>query len=170
MSQQGRIFAIDIILHKRYGKEFRAINVFSIALIFRMPLLDLARKECCTLLTQMSFGLHRIGGNRMNNKSTGKTRFGYVICAVGLLGLGTSSALAGEITGNGKSLKNDDGTLNGKSACAFSGREDDPESGDFRSTLAQSWGLLPKSVRDYLTSVGMHPGRSCNPTRSAGEP
>jgi hypothetical protein len=106
----------------------------------------------------------------MKNRSAAKTRLKYVICVAGILSLGTSAALAGEITGNGKSLKNDDGTLNGKSACAFSGREDDPDSGDFRSTLAQSWGLLPKPVRDFLKSVGMHPGGSCNPTKAGGEP
>lgn len=37
-----------------------------------------------------------------------------------------SPAAAGEITGNGKSLKNPDGTLNGNSLCAFSGRNDTP--------------------------------------------
>lgn len=35
-------------------------------------------------------------------------------------------AAAGEITGNGTSLKNPDGTLNGNSLCAFSGRNDTP--------------------------------------------
>lgn len=39
---------------------------------------------------------------------------------------GFSPAVAGEITGNGKSLKNPDGTLNGNSLCAFSGRNDTP--------------------------------------------
>jgi hypothetical protein len=37
-----------------------------------------------------------------------------------------STAQAGEITGNGKILKNPDGTLNGKSLCAYSGRNDTP--------------------------------------------
>lgn len=106
----------------------------------------------------------------MKNKSVGQARLSYVICVAGILSLGANSALAGEITGNGKSLKNADGTLNGKSACAFSGREDDPDSGDFRSTLAQSWGLLPKPVRDALKAAGMHPGGSCNPTKGGGEP
>jgi hypothetical protein len=103
-------------------------------------------------------------------KIAAKKQLGYAVCVAGLLSLGAGSALAGEITGNGKSLKNDDGTLNGKSACAFSGREDDPDSGDFRSTLAQSWGLLPKPVRDALKAAGMHPGVSCNPTKGGGEP
>jgi hypothetical protein len=41
---------------------------------------------------------------------------GFIVVAMGV-----SAALAGEITGNGQSLKNDDGTLNGRSVCAFSG-------------------------------------------------
>ena len=35
-------------------------------------------------------------------------------------------AIAGEITGNGTSLKNAYGTLNGNSLCAYSGRNDTP--------------------------------------------
>ena len=81
----------------------------------------------------------------------------------------SGTAVAGEITGNGKSLKNEDGTLNGKSQCAWSGREDDPESGEFKGTIAQSWGQLPKEVRDFLASIGLHPGDACNPTKSGGE-
>ena len=37
-----------------------------------------------------------------------------------------SPAIAGEITGNGTSLKNPDGTLNGASLCAYSGINDTP--------------------------------------------
>ena len=40
--------------------------------------------------------------------------------------LGISPAVAGEITGNGTSLKNEDGTLNGNSLCAYSGINDTP--------------------------------------------
>ncbi len=83
------------------------------------------------------------------------------------------AAFAGEITGNGKSLKNDDGTLNGRSACAFSGLNDtytgDPEEPDedgfFRT---QSWGQLSKETKEFLGSIGLHPGMACNPT--IGEP
>jgi hypothetical protein len=39
---------------------------------------------------------------------------------------GLSPAVAGEITGNGKILKNSDGTLNGNSLCAYSGQNDTP--------------------------------------------
>jgi hypothetical protein len=47
-----------------------------------------------------------------------------VLAALMVTAIGASAAFAGEITGNGKSLKNDDGTLNGHSACAFSGLND----------------------------------------------
>lgn len=87
------------------------------------------------------------------------------------LALVAATVGAGEITGNGKSLKNPDGTLNGNSACAFSGRQDTspPEPGH-KGVMAQSWGQLVKPLRDFLTSVGANPGNSCNPTRATGEP
>ena len=91
--------------------------------------------------------------------------FGTAFLAVGL----SSVAVAGEITGNGKSLKNDDGTLNGKSQCAWSGREDEPDSGEFKGSIAQSWGQLPKAVRDFIAAeFGLHPGTACNPKKSDG--
>lgn len=54
---------------------------------------------------------------------------GLSVAASVLLGLGASEAFAVEITGNGKSQKNDDGTLDGASICAVSrldGPVDDP--------------------------------------------
>lgn len=104
----------------------------------------------------------------MKNQKNTETRLGVLFAMACLLGLGASVSFAGEITGNGKSLKNDDGTLNGKSECAFSGREDDPDSGEFRGPIAQSWGQLPKAVRDFLTSIGSNPGVACNPQKSGG--
>jgi hypothetical protein len=96
-----------------------------------------------------------------------------VLAALMVTAIGASAAFAGEITGNGKSLKNDDGTLNGHSACAFSGLNDtstgdpeDPDADGFFRT--QSWGQIPKEVRDFVGTVGLHPGDACNPT--IGEP
>jgi hypothetical protein len=89
---------------------------------------------------------------------------GTVFMAVGL----SSTAVAGEITGNGKSLKNDDDTLNGKSQCAWSGREDDPESGEFKGPIAQAWGQLTKEARVFLTSIDNNPGEACNPKKVEG--
>jgi hypothetical protein len=34
--------------------------------------------------------------------------------------------------------------------------------------IAQSCGLIPKAIRDVLTSIGMNPGISCNPTKAGG--
>ncbi|HZW60095.1 MAG TPA: hypothetical protein VFE85_07365 [Woeseiaceae bacterium] len=101
----------------------------------------------------------------MNKK---KTRLNLALSAAAVITLGANLALAGEVTGNGKSLKNDDGTLNGSSICAFSGRNDtysgDPSvpdaDGFFRT---QNWGQLPRAVRDFLMSIGGGPGDSCKP-------
>ena len=95
-------------------------------------------------------------------------RLDLVACATSILCLSANAALAGEITGNGKSLKNPDGTLNGKSECAFSGREDDPSDPLFRGDIAQSWGQIAKAIRDTFPAF-LHPGVSCNPRRSQGE-
>jgi hypothetical protein len=107
----------------------------------------------------------------MSSRSAGKTRLSFVLCAICVLGLGANAALAGEVTGNGKSLKNADGTLNGRSACAFSGLNDTfsgdpgvPDADGFFRT--QSWGQLAFSVRAFLRSIGGHPGRACNPAKS----
>ena len=91
-----------------------------------------------------------------------------------VLGIGAGSALAGEITGNGK-LKE----INGKSACAFSGQEDlqwyfddgntmpKPEATKGVPGHAQSWGQIPKEFRVFLTSIGENPGIACNPHKAA---
>jgi len=105
----------------------------------------------------------------MRKKSTDTAPLGFLLVAVLLFSLGANTTTAGEITGNGKWIAGSpDAPLNGKSACAYSGREDDPASGDFKGTIAQSWGQLPKVVRDFLTSIGMNPGNACNPTKSGG--
>lgn len=87
-----------------------------------------------------------------------------LVCAASIVL--ASTALAGEVTGTGKSLKNPDGTLNGKSACAFSGLEDHP----IDPGTTQSWGQIPRAVRVFLVSIGVYPGVACNPTKAGGEP
>ena len=83
-----------------------------------------------------------------------------VMTAILVVVIGASVAFAGEITGNGKSLKNEDGTLNGRSECAFSGLDDADEDG-FEKT--QNWGQLDKETRAFLASIGFHPSVACNP-------
>ncbi len=92
-------------------------------------------------------------------------RFGTLaVCAL-LLIWATNSAVAGEITGNGKPID-----VKGKSECAYSGLQDDPEEdeGVFRGDRVQNWGQLPKAVRDFIRDIGFLPGDACNPAK-AGE-
>ncbi len=104
--------------------------------------------------------------------------------AVLLVAVSASSALAGEVTGNGKLLHFDGkwGTgLHARSECAYSGQEDlqyftddsdatakaEPTRGD--PGHAQSWGQIPKETRDFLTTLGLNPGIACNPIKASGE-
>ena len=85
--------------------------------------------------------------------------------------IGASAVLAGEVTGNGKSLHVDGGGkwgtgLHARSFCAFSGQEDlQFEAGGSKGVPghAQSWGQIPKAGRDAIGPLGYHPGRACNP-------
>jgi hypothetical protein len=94
-------------------------------------------------------------------------------CAAAVMGVGANAALAGEITGNGKPLwtgtftdpvTGEEGhTLHGKSACAFSGQEDDkflggPDAGN----NSQSWGQIARNLKGAAGGV---PGTACNPTK-----
>jgi hypothetical protein len=83
-------------------------------------------------------------------------------CALLLIWL-TNSASAGEITGNGKPID-----VKGKSECAYSGLQDDPEEdeGIFRGDRVQNWGQLPKAVRDIIREFGLLPGDACNPAKA----
>ncbi len=108
------------------------------------------------------------------------TRLTRIATALGaatfILALGASSALAGEVTGNGLLI-----VVHGHSACAYSGQEDLQFFYDDEDTLAkdeatrgdpghaQSWGQIPKAVRDELSAMGLHPAVACNPTRSTTE-
>ena len=77
--------------------------------------------------------------------------------AAAVTGLSAGPALAGEITGNGKSTPIRSGVA--ASECAFSGL-DDPDADEFTHT--QSFGQL---VRMFGPMGGV-PGFACNPTRS----
>jgi hypothetical protein len=107
----------------------------------------------------------------MARTPTRNTYFGAAVCIAAITGLGAGSAQAGEVTGNGKSLK----PLNARSACAFSGLEDwaaegeQPEGEIFvQPGVTQTWGQIPKQIRDFIATIGFHPGDACNP--NVGEP
>ena len=107
------------------------------------------------------------------------------LCGAALLvSLGASTVFAGEITGTGRSLKVEDGGkwgtfLHARSECAYSGQEDDQyldATGQPKPTTrgvpghAQSWGQIPKSFRDLLTTWGYHPSQACNPIHAGSHP
>lgn len=113
-------------------------------------------------------------------------RIATALCGVALiLSLGAGTVFAGEITGTGRSLKVEDGGkwgtfLHARSACAYSGQEDDQyldANGDPRAVVvrgepghAQSWGQIPKWFRDILTAEGFNPGMACNPMKAGSHP
>lgn len=92
------------------------------------------------------------------------TNIGAVVCAVWILG--ANPVLAGEVNGKGEPIP---GGEKAASLCAYSGQQDDPiaDQGTFRGDRVQSWGQIPKALRDFLDSLDMyfHPGEGCNPTR-----
>jgi hypothetical protein len=109
-------------------------------------------------------------------------------CSAALIASLTATvAMAGEVTGNGTSKQIDGGkwgtNLHARSVCAFSGQEDlqyfnneegntdpkaEPTKGD--PSHAQSWGQIPKAVRDNPDIFGgLNPGTFCNPIKGAGE-
>jgi hypothetical protein len=89
------------------------------------------------------------------------TRFGLAIATAAMvLSLSASAALAGEITGNGKTLE----PLHANSICAYSGQNDDPlglDPANGPGGRTQNWGSLDKATRDFLTSIGVAPGTEC---------
>ena len=107
--------------------------------------------------------------------------------ALALAFTAVSPAVAGEITGEGTSLKNPDGTLNGNSLCAYSGQNDSPNGtwlpigpggtlvqidpgGDVQSfgyfRTQMDFGQDPSDA-DTRDSRGF-PGFDCNPNNAGG--
>jgi hypothetical protein len=89
-----------------------------------------------------------------------RTVLGTTAATLLLLGAGVGSAQAGEVTGNGKPTKGPD---HANSICVFSGLADGGE-GEPAGPGAppQSWGQIPKEVRDVIAQQGEHPGDACN--------
>jgi hypothetical protein len=97
------------------------------------------------------------------------------VCVAGLIAVafaavGVGSAFAGEITGNGKWIVGSESApLNGKSACAYSGVNDNyvlgnpvPDADGF--TRTQSWVQVVRQAGP----LGGVPGTACNPTKATG--
>ena len=103
----------------------------------------------------------------MKNKFTDKTRVSYALLVSGILAIGSTAAVAGEVDGKGNPIP---GGTKGQSECSYSGQQDDPvaDAGFFKGDRVQSWGQIPKLFRDFLTSIGSSPGVACNPKKSGG--
>ena len=87
------------------------------------------------------------------------------LCAVVFAALSASPALAGEVTGKGKetpigAAPEDD--PHAASICSFSGQNDGEPPPGRTAEHVQNWGQTPKEERDFLATIGFHPGDSCN--------
>ena len=48
------------------------------------------------------------------------------------------------------------------SICSFSGLDDMDFEAPVHPGVVQNWGAIPKDVRDFLATIGEHPGEACN--------
>jgi hypothetical protein len=91
--------------------------------------------------------------------------FGAALCST-VMGLGITGASAGEVTGNGRSLSISGDpevtVLHGRSLCAFSGQNDEPESLT-EGGRVQSYGQI---VRSGGKAFAPSPSIGCNPNRA----
>ena len=86
--------------------------------------------------------------------------FAVAACVAAVMGLGAGSAFAGEVTGNGRYIAGSDAApLKGKSACAYSGVNDNYAFGNLETdesgnlipdadgfTRTQSWGQIVRNA------------------------
>jgi hypothetical protein len=97
-------------------------------------------------------------------------RLGRALAAAPLLiCLSAGVALAGEVKGPpGGDLPHTpigaapDDAPHAHSICSFSGLGDGEDEPGRTAAHVQSWGQIPKATRDFLATVGAHPGDSCN--------
>ena len=75
-----------------------------------------------------------------------------------------TAASAGEITGNGNPTPIN--SYNANSICAFSGLDDMDFEAPVQPGVVQNWGSIPKEIRDFLATIGEHPGTACNGSKN----
>ena len=80
------------------------------------------------------------------------------------MGAGAGSALAGEVTGNGKPTQ---GPAHANSICVFSGQNDTPNDPAPEGGRVQSYGQL---VKQGLKGVVPSPGTACQGGSNGSEP
>ena len=105
----------------------------------------------------------------MRRRTSAKSRFTLAIGAGALLvSLSVGSVLAGEVTGPpGKGRHTPIGAApdndpHASSICSFSGLGDGEDEPGRTAAHVQNWGQIPKADRDFLSTIGFHPGDSCN--------
>jgi hypothetical protein len=91
-----------------------------------------------------------------------------IVVALATVGGTAGAASAGEITGNGKPTPVNGYTAN--SICAFSGLDDMDFEAPVQPGVVQNWGAIPKEVRDFLATIGEHPGDACNGHKNGTRP
>ena len=101
------------------------------------------------------------------------TRFAAALAAATVLvSLSAAGVLAGEVKGPPGGPRDDtpigaapDNDPHAHSICSFSGLGDGEDAPGRTAAHVQSWGQIPKlgpGGRDFLSTIGMHPGDSCN--------
>ena len=83
-----------------------------------------------------------------------------MVAAVGVVAMSSGTAFAGERGGNGEPTPINDYRAN--SICSFSGLDDLDFLEPVQPGVVQNWGIIPKDVRAFLTSIGENPGIACN--------
>lgn len=102
-----------------------------------------------------------------------KSLLASALCAAVAVGASASGAFAGESTGNFQRTGKvtpigaaPEDAPHAASICSFSGQNPeaflDPSDPDYEPGRTQSWGQIPKAVRDILATEGEQPGDSCN--------
>jgi hypothetical protein len=83
-----------------------------------------------------------------------------LVAALAVVSMSSGTAFAGEVGGNGEPTPINEYQAN--SICSFSGLDDMDFLEPVQPGVVQNWGTIPKEVRDFLASVGAHPGEACN--------
>ena len=83
--------------------------------------------------------------------------------------VGAGSVLAGEVKGPPSGDLPDtpigaapDNDPHAASICSFSGLGDGEDEPGRTAAHVQNWGQITKADRDFLSTIGFHPGDSCN--------
>ena len=81
------------------------------------------------------------------------------VLALSVVSVG-GTAFAGERGGSGEPTPVNSYRAN--SICSFSGLDDLDFEAPVEPGVVQNWGAIPKDVRDFLGTIGEHPGTACN--------